>query len=33
MRPLKMTLIDYPQRLDALNGLCYYRSCYSHVKL
>jgi hypothetical protein len=25
MCPLNMTLIDYPQRLDALNGLCYYR--------
>jgi len=25
MHPLKMTLIGYPQRLDALNGMCYYR--------
>ena len=22
----KMVLIDYPQRLDALNGMCYHRS-------
>jgi hypothetical protein len=24
MRSLKMVLIDYPQRLDALNGMCYH---------